>query len=189
MVSWRSTAWPVPSLAGAVPGRRRSATLSGMLRRAVTALWILLAGAAALMTGFAVAGPGGRAGAVPDVTSTTNCIGVPCATTTVATVPLTTVAPPTTTPQTAPPTTKAPVTQTRPPGPTIPRTTLPAPTTTATTLPSIGGNLPVTPSTVPFTTKQQSSHVNPVFAALSGAGLFVALVIVLVRFITSRPRD
>ena len=175
------------------PRRRRSATLSGMLRRAVTALWILLAGATALMVGFAVAGPGGRAGAVPDVTSSTNtCLAIPCRTTTTVTLPVTTApapAPAPTTAQTAPPTTRAPVTQTRLPAVTAtPKTTLPAPTTTATTLPSIGGSLPVTPSTVPFTTEQQSSHVSPVFAALSGAGLFVALVIVLVRFITSRPR-
>ena len=174
------------------PRRRRSATLSGMLRRAVTALWILLAGAAALMVGFAVAGPGGRAGAVGNQTSsTTRCFPVACTTTTV-TLPVTTApapAPAPTTAQTAPPTTRAPVTQTRLPAVTAtPKTTLPAPTTTATTLPSIGGSLPVTPSTVPFTTEQQSSHVSPVFAALSGAGLFVALVIVLVRFITSRPR-
>jgi hypothetical protein len=46
----------------------------------------------------------------------------------------------------------------------------------------------VTPSTVPLTTKQQSSHVSPVFAALSGAGFFVALLIMGVRFLLTRPR-
>lgn len=158
-----------------------------MPRRLLTALWILLAGAAALMTGFAIAGPGGRAGAIPNQTTTTRCFPVSCSGSTTVPTVVTTVAPAPTTPQTAPPTTKPPVTQTRLPGTTIPRTTVPAPTTTASTLPSIGGNLPVTPSTVPFTTTQQSSHVSPVFGALSGAGLFVALVIVLVRFITSRP--
>lgn len=159
-----------------------------MLRRVFSALWILLAGATALVTGFAIAGPDGRAGAVGNQTTTTaRCVPIPCGSTTVATTPLTT-APAPTTAATAPATTKAPVTQTRLPAVTAtPRTTIPAPTTTASTLPSIGGNLPVTPSTVPFTTKQQSSHVSPVFGALSGAGFFVALVIVLVRFISSRP--
>jgi hypothetical protein len=47
--------------------------------------------------------------------------------------------------------------------------------------------LPVAPSTLPFTTKQQSSHVSPVFAALSGAGFFAALLIVGVRFLLTRP--
>jgi hypothetical protein len=159
-----------------------------MQRRALTALTVMLAGAAALLFGFALAGPGDRAGAQPGATTTTAC-SIFCHSTTVpapattppppTTVPATT-APPATTPRTQPPQTRSPAT--------TPRATLPAPTTTATTLPSIvNGNLPVTPSTVPFTTEQQSSHVSPVFAALSGAGLFVALVIVGVRFITSRP--
>lgn len=160
-----------------------------MLRRAATALTILLAGAAALLLGFALAGPN-HAAAVPGDTTTGNCLVVNCSSTSTipqATTPQTSAATTTAPPRTAPPTTAPRVTQS-PVRTFTPRTTIAAPTTTATTLPSIvGGNLPVTPSTVPFATKQQSSHVSPAFAALSGAGLFVALVIVVVRFITSRP--
>lgn len=161
-----------------------------MLRRALTALTILLAGAAALLLGFAMAGPN-RASAVPGDTTTTPCpIVGGCHTSTTplpATTPPATAATTTAPPRTAPPTTAPRVTQS-PVQTFTPRTTVAAPTTTSSTLPSIvGGNLPVTPSTVPFTTKEQSSHVSPAFAALSGAGLFVALVIVAVRFITSRP--
>jgi len=148
----------------------------------------LMIAAAAFLAAFV--GPDGRAGALPrQTTSTTNCVpAFSCQTTTVpTTVPVTeppTTAPPTTTAPTTTPPATVPTTRV-----TTPRTTIPAPTTTATTLPSIGANLPVTPSTVPFTTKTQSSHVSPMFAELSGAGFFLALVIVGLRlFMTRRGR-
>ena len=158
-----------------------------LLRRALMALTILLAGAASVMLGFTLAGPA-RAGAVLDQTSTTHCppFGCPATTLPPTTSPPSTAPPTTSAPSTAPPTTQPPVQQTVPPTTAPPRTTVP-PSTTTTTLPAIGGNLPVTPSTVPFTTKQESSHVSPVFAALSGAGFFLALVIVGVRFWLTRP--
>ena len=151
------------------------------LNRALTAMTILFAVAAALMLGVALAGP--DAGAVPRTTSTTTCTAL-CGTTP-PTTPVPSTAPPSTAPPaTSPPTTRPAVRQTFPPRTTVPGSTT---STTNTTLPSIGGNLPVTPSTVPFTTKQQSSHVAPVFAALSGIGFFLALIIVAVRFWLTRP--
>ncbi|HET6915640.1 MAG TPA: hypothetical protein VFH56_06070 [Acidimicrobiales bacterium] len=157
--------------------------------RVLTAVTILFAAAAALMLGVALAGP--NADAVPSATSTTGGCGLVTCTTSASptTVPVASTAPPSTAPRTtSAPTTRPAVRQTFPFNPTS-RTTIPASTTstTNTTLPSIGGNLPVTPSTVPFTTKQQSSHVSPVFAALSGIGFFLALIIVAVRFWFTRP--
>lgn len=63
-------------------------------------------------------------------------------------------------------------------------TTLP----TTTTIAPLGGHLPVPPSTLPLLTKGDSSHVSPVYAALSGAGFFVALCIMAGRWILTRPR-
>jgi hypothetical protein len=59
---------------------------------------------------------------------------------------------------------------------------------TPTTLPSIRNRIPVPPSTVPLQTRTPSTHISPVFAALSGAGFFVALVIMATRFVLTRPR-
>jgi uncharacterized membrane protein YciS (DUF1049 family) len=46
----------------------------------------------------------------------------------------------------------------------------------------------VVPSTLPLTTRSSSAHVSPVLAALSGVGFFVALVIIAVQWIRTRPR-
>jgi hypothetical protein len=46
---------------------------------------------------------------------------------------------------------------------------------------------PVPPSTVPFTTKTQSAHVNPIFARLSIAGFATAAVMVAFRVVRTRP--
>jgi hypothetical protein len=110
-------------------------------------------------------------------------------------------APPTTAPPvTAPPTTRPPVHSTttavsrsippttyRYPLYTVPVRTVPTTSTTSTTIAPIGNRIPVAPSTLPLTTKAQNAHVSPVFAALSGAGFFVALVIMGTRFVLSRP--
>ena len=72
------------------------------------------------------------------------------------------------------PTTYPPVTTAAPPTPT--------------TLPSIRNRIPVPPSTVPLQTRTPSTHISPVFAALSGAGFFVALVMMATRFVMTRPR-
>jgi len=162
--------------------------LRRFLSRALTAMTVLFAAAAALMLGVALAGP--NAGAVPRATSTTSggCGLVSCTTAPPPTAGPSTAVPTTAPRTTSPPTTRPAVRQTLPLNST-PRSTVASSTTstTNTTLPSIGGNLPVTPSTVPFTTKQQSSHVSPVFAALSGIGFFLALIIVAVRFWITRP--
>ncbi|HEY3810757.1 MAG TPA: hypothetical protein VGL49_04915 [Acidimicrobiales bacterium] len=99
---------------------------------------------------------------------------------------------------TPPPTTLPPATIPLPPAPlpttrrfpirTLPATTAPTTTTSSTTIAPIGGHLSVPPSTLPLRTKTQSAHVSPVFAALSGAGFFVALVIMATRFVLTRPR-
>jgi hypothetical protein len=60
--------------------------------------------------------------------------------------------------------------------------------TTSTTIAAIGGHLPLSPSTLPLATKGTSAHVNPIFAMLSGAGFFVALMIVTGRLVITRPR-
>ncbi len=77
-----------------------------------------------------------------------------------------------------------------------PQTTYPAvtaaatspPVSPSTSLPSIRNRIPVPPSTVPLQTKALSTHISPVFAALSGAGFFVAVVMMATRFVMSRPR-
>jgi hypothetical protein len=112
------------------------------------------------------------------------------------------------TPATAPPTVKATTTLPVKVAPTVPSPTTVAPTprhyvprrapvatapttstssTTATTIAPIGGHIPVPPSTLPLRTKVPSTHVSPIFAWLSGAGFFVALVIMATRFVLTRP--
>lgn len=159
-------------------------------RRATLVLEIGLTTVAVALFLGVMMGSSHRAGAaVGRSTTTTGCGLIPCPTTT---------APPTTSPPTtSPPATTAPP-QTSPATTATPRTIAPTrqtyittPTTAATTttvapIPGIGGHLPVSASTLPFTTKQQSAHVNPVFAALSGAGFLVALVIIAVRFLFTR---
>jgi hypothetical protein len=70
--------------------------------------------------------------------------------------------------------------------PTVPITPAPTTTTTSTTIAPIDGRIPVPPSTLPLRTKTQSAHVSPVLAALSGAGFFVAFLIMAGRFILTR---
>jgi hypothetical protein len=70
---------------------------------------------------------------------------------------------------------------------TNPAGTAPA-TATPTSLPSIRNRIPVPPSTLPLQTRALSTHISPVFAALSGAGFFVALVIMATCFVLTRPR-
>jgi hypothetical protein len=134
--------------------------------------------------------------------------------TTPATVPAQTTPPAATSPSTQPPvaptaTTPGATTPTSALGPIVPApapsspptyrynytpATVPAPTAPPTVAPSttiapLGNRLPVSPSTLPFATKAQNAHVAPVFAALSGGGFFVALVIVGICFVRSRsPR-
>ena len=134
-----------------------------------------------------------RAGASIARTDATTCRSLICTTTVPTTAPPTT-SPPTTSPpattappQTAPPTTAPPTTVARTRQTYITTPTTVATTTTLAPIPGIGGHLPVSASTLPFTTKQQSSHVSPVFAALSGAGFFIALIIIGVRFLLTRP--
>ena len=69
---------------------------------------------------------------------------------------------------------------------TAPATGIPLPTSTS--LPSIRNRIPVPPSTVPLQTRAPSAHISPVFPALSGAGFFVALVIMASRFVMTRSR-
>jgi hypothetical protein len=154
----------------------------------VTTLNATLATVATGVLVVAMTGSGPAAGQVfssttrphgPSTTRTTR----PTSSTTirhVTTVPVTT-APPTSPPTVPPPTFRVPAF-------TLPPTTASTTTTTSTTIAAIGGHLPVPPSTVPFRTKAQSSHVSPVFAALSGGGFFVALVMMVTRFIMTRPK-
>ena len=65
-------------------------------------------------------------------------------------------------------------------------TTTVAPTTTTTVAPLGGGGILAPPSTLPLTTKEQSGHVNPVFAELSGVGFFIALVLIAVQAVLTR---
>jgi hypothetical protein len=67
-------------------------------------------------------------------------------------------------------------------------TTPATPTPTYTTIPSIRNQIPVPPSTVPLQTRAMSTHISPVFPALSGAGFFVALVMVTTRVVMTRAR-
>jgi hypothetical protein len=111
-------------------------------------------------------------------------------TTTPPTLPATTV-PVRTVPVTAPP--YVPPTQPRYTYPTYGYATYPTvttipTTTTSTTIAPINGRLPVVPSTLPLTTKSTSAHVSPVFAALSGIGFFLAICMVIVQLIRTRPR-
>jgi hypothetical protein len=71
---------------------------------------------------------------------------------------------------------------------TVPYTVAPttASTVTTTTIASIAGHLPVSPSTVPFTTRGTSAHVDPVLAWLSGAGFLAVILIMAGRFVMTR---
>jgi hypothetical protein len=181
--------------------RRSGRDTVGMLRRgAVLIIQVLLAAVSVALVVSVLTGSARGAGAdaptttahttPPTATSTTSC-GILCRPSTTLRVPPTTL-PPGTSPATTSPaqtttTTRSTVRTLAPyTGQTYPLTTT-APTT-LTTIPGIGGHLPVSPQTLPFATKQQSSHVSPVFAALSGAGFFVALLIAGVRFLLTRPR-
>ena len=163
----------------------------GVSRRlAMQLIQVTLIAAAAGFFVALVTGPVRGAGAAANRTTTTAACGILCHATTTSpatTLPPTTSAGTTVPPSTSPVTTSAPRTVAPPPRQTFPSTSFVPTTTTLTTIPGINGHLPVSPSTLPFTTKQQSSHVSPVFAALSGAGFFVALVIVVVRFLLTRP--
>ena len=125
---------------------------------------------------------------------------------TTPTVVPTTVAPvitaaPTTTPAQPAPTTAAPAT-------TAPSTTLPAPLnvtpvlppptyapapsttaapTTTTTIAGIGDQFTPGPVTIPLRTTGANGHVDPLFAWLSAIGFALALVVMLARFVITRP--
>jgi hypothetical protein len=158
----------------------------------MTGINVLLIAAATTFLVSTLTGRGGLPAqaqvAVPTTTRHTTTIPKPVTTRKTAppkTVPRTTSLPPTT-----PPTTVAPVIH-RAPVITAPFVTTPttaATTTTSTTIAALGGQLPVTPSTLPLRTKATNAHVNPVFAMLSGIGFFIALVIVVGRFWMTRPR-
>lgn len=63
---------------------------------------------------------------------------------------------------------------------------LPAGVTPSTTIAPLGKSLPVSPATLPLTTRQTSAHVNPVFAILSGAGFAIGLLMVAARMFVTR---
>ena len=178
-----------------------------MRRPLVTVINITLGLAAAAVLGNAILGPGAHqapasaaplAGSVGSHHTVPLSSTLPLSTTLVTQPTLTTLttAPATTHPLTTLPAPKV-TTTTRPrsvPLPTYPypvytgpTVTLRTTTTTSTTIAAIGNRLPVTPSTLPFSTKSQSAHVSPVFAALSGAGFLVAFVIMAVTFVLTRP--
>lgn len=75
----------------------------------------------------------------------------------------------------------------RPAGPPLPRQV--ATTTPAAPPPTVGPLPPASapPSTIPLTTKGQSSHVSPVFAILSGVGAAVVLLILATQWFLTRP--
>jgi hypothetical protein len=164
------------------------------------------AGAAfALLTSlaFLVAGHGLTAAAAP-------CPPFCSTTTAPTTTPTTTPHPTTSAPQpTTPPATVPPTPQTTPKATTPVRTTAPAtsrgispatvaplaPTatvattsTTTTTIAGIGGRLPPAPVTLPLTTKGSNAHVDPLLAWLSGIGFCVVILVIIGRFLTSRPK-
>ena len=180
--------------------RRSGRDTVGMLRRgAVLIIQVLLAAVSVALVVSVLAGSARGAGADPPTTTGhTTPSTAPPTTRCLLCGPSTTLVPPSTQPPGTSPATTSPAqttTTTRSTvrtlapytGQTYPPTTT-APPTTLTTIPAIGGHLPVSPQTLPFATKQQSSHVSPVFAALSGAGFFVALLIAGVRFLLTRPR-
>ncbi|MCU4183909.1 hypothetical protein K6U06_06015 [Acidiferrimicrobium sp. IK] len=168
------------------------------------ALWVrrLAAGAAC---SSAMVGIVGMASATPAVgqTAVTTPLSVPVPATPQSTTPLS--APPSTEPGTVPSTTptSATVRTSLPPAPapttpyrapanaagtytSTPQSTSVAPGTTTTVVP-IKGRIPSAPSTVPFVTKAQSAHVNPILAKISLAGLALALLIMAVQFVLTRP--
>lgn len=60
-------------------------------------------------------------------------------------------------------------------------------TSSTTLVAPLGPQLPRPQATVPLSTKGTSGHVDPVFAMLSGAGFFLALLIMVGSFLMSRP--
>jgi len=64
-------------------------------------------------------------------------------------------------------------------------TTLPA---TTTTVAALGGPLSVPPSTLPLSFKQQSGHVSPLFAQLSGAGFVSVALLMATQAVLTRKR-
>ena len=63
-------------------------------------------------------------------------------------------------------------------------TVLAPPTTTPT---PIKNGIPPPVVTIPFRTKAQSAHVNPLFAYLSGVGFLVALLMMGTQYVLTRP--
>jgi hypothetical protein len=145
--------------------------------------------------------PGTSASSTPQTAPQTSTppksLPSPASPSSAATVPQTT-SPPTTgsPPPTAPPLT-APARVTPQPVYTPPVVTQPyvpvattaatAPTT-STTIAPIGNRLPAPAVTLPLITKGSNGHVDPLFAILSGAGFFLALVIMATTFVLTRPK-
>jgi len=162
-----------------------------MARKVVKAVNAFLALAVATVLTFGIAGPFSRrpAAALTQAHrhSSTTTVGISTPPTTVQSAPTTQRATSTTTKS---PVTRSPVTL---PAVTFPFVTLPPRTvattsTTSTTIAAIGSRLPPPPATLPFTTKGTNGHVKPLFAMLSGAGFFLALVIMAGRFLMTRPK-
>lgn len=182
-----------------------------MGRRVILAINVLIVAATAAILGVAVFGPGSQPASAAGIAATHNhASSIP----TSASVPVTTGAPVTAPPSTTPsvsdtkPVVTSPVTShvavttvpvahtdyAYPTYPTYPSylrygstTSTSSTSTTSTSIAvPIGGRLPVTPSTLPLATTAPNAHVSPVFAALSGAGLFLTLVIVVVQLIRTR---
>lgn len=67
-------------------------------------------------------------------------------------------------------------------------TTLPTAsnTTTATTVVPIQNRLPAPPVTLPLTTRQTSTRINPVLAKLSLAGFALFLLLLMIQFVLTR---
>jgi hypothetical protein len=158
---------------------------------------VAAAGLAVFVAVLATAGPSlaaGRSGGAAITILTT----VPTTSPPRSTVPATTVPSPVTTHPAATSTTR-PGTPFTPPPATVPppyyRTVAPTfrtgsttstSSTTSTTLAGIGGRVPAEQATVPLPTHGTNGHVNPVYAMLSGAGFFAALVIMAGRFFYTR---
>lgn len=60
--------------------------------------------------------------------------------------------------------------------------------TTATTVTPIQNQLPAPPVTLPLTTRQASTRLNPWLAKLSLAGFALFLLLVVIQVILTRPR-
>jgi hypothetical protein len=62
-----------------------------------------------------------------------------------------------------------------------------SPAVPATTIAPLGAASTVAPATLPLRTKGSNAHVSPVLAILSGVGFLVALLMIVVRMIVTRP--